>query len=299
MSPRLRQAFRLIHSQPATVGIEIAWRWIFGSVATVLLLLGAKAFLAGLNVSPGDEAAIRGSDPTIIAAALMHLFQQPGVWQRFLAIAFAVALPSTLVWTAAATFGRVAVLNRLSPASNVDRGAVLLLTLARVVLLIACVVLWYVWMVLCAFIAMSGDEPNYPLYLLLSLLAFPVIAIAWGVLNWILSLAPVLAARDGSPARRAYSDTLQLVRLRRGQFMSVTTGLGLPRLAAMVVALIAATVVLIATNSVLIGSLAIAIISLAYCAFADYLYVVRLVAYSQIADKTLSVESNPLLHQER
>jgi len=295
----VRSGFEAVKRSPSIVAIEIAWRWSFGLAATVLLFLGAKAFLAGLNVSPGDEEAIRGSDPTTIAAALMHVFQQPGVWQHFFGIALAIVLPAVLIWVAAASLGRVAVLKRLSPGRNIDGPAVLRLTIARVVLLFACIAVWYFWMVICAFITMRGEEPNYAFYMVLSFLAFPVIALLWGVLNWILSLAPILVTRDGVGAMQAYRSTVQLARAERTVLFSVTSWLGFPRLAAMVVAIIFAVIILAATLSAMIATVVLTVITLAYCAFADYLYVVRLAAYSQIADKKVVVESNSLLPQQR
>src|SRR5205807_7296271 len=128
---------------------------------------------------------------------------------------------------------RAATVKRLLPSSDVNVKPILGLTTARAALLVAAIAAWYVWMVMCALITVTRSEPNYPLYVLLSLVALPVIAIAWGVLNWILSLAPVIAVRDGSSAWKAYSDTVSLVRRRRGECTSVSTWLGLPRLAAM------------------------------------------------------------------
>jgi hypothetical protein len=105
----------------------------------------------------------------------------------------------------------------------------------------------------------------------------------------------VIAARDGSRGGKAYSDTVGLVRRRRGEFTSVSTWLGLPRLAAMVIVLFLAVIILIAIDSVLVASVALAIISLAYCAFADYLYVVRLAAYAQIArELPIATAATPL-----
>ena len=279
----IRAGFSAINRDPAIVAIEIAWRWSFGLIGTILLALGTRAFLAGLKVSEGDESALHGHDPTMIAAALTHILQQGGVLQRLVGIMAAVAVPSAIVWIIAATLGRAATLRRLMPASNANTAAILGLTVSRAALLAVSVVAWYLWMVLCAFLTLSSAEPNYPFYLLLSMLALPVIAIVWGMLNWILSVAPLTAVRDGSSAGKAYAETVRVVRRHRGEFTSVSTWLGLPRLAAMVIGLMAAVVILIATDSLVIGSTAITIITLAYCAFADYLYVVRLAAYRGIS----------------
>jgi len=144
------------------------------------------------------------------------------------------------------------------------------------------VVAWYLWMILCAVLTISPDRANYPLYILLSMLALPVIGIAWGLLNWILSLAPLIAVGKATGVRQIFSDTVRLARHHRSQFVSVSTWLGLPRLAAMVVALIVAVVVLVAVDSAIAAGIVLTVITLAYCASADYLYVVRLAAYAQI-----------------
>jgi hypothetical protein len=179
MMEPVRGPFRTIGACPILVAIEIAWRWGFGLIGTILLLLGTRAFLAGLKISEGDEQALHGHDPTMIAAALTHILQQSGVLARFFGIIAAVAIPSAVVWIIAATFGRAATLRRLLPPSDVDVRSILGLTAARVALLVAAIAAWYVWMVLCAFVTVTRSEPNYPLYVLLSMLALPVIAIRW------------------------------------------------------------------------------------------------------------------------
>src|SRR4051812_35896882 len=119
----IRAGFSAIHQKPGIAAIEIAWRWSFGLVGTILLLLGTKAFLAGLRVTEADEQAFNSHSPTLIAEALMHIVQQAGVLQRFFGIVGAVAVPSALAWVAAATLGRAATLKRLTPTSNVNTPA--------------------------------------------------------------------------------------------------------------------------------------------------------------------------------
>jgi hypothetical protein len=288
----IRAGFDAVKRAPAVAVIEIAWRWTFGLIATVLLLFGVRAFLAGLNVSPADEQAIGGTDPAMAAAALAHLFQQQGVLQRFFDIAGAVVIPTVLVWIAAATLGRIAVLKRLLGSPNVAVAPVFYLTVARAALLFACIVLWYLWMVICAFIAMTGEAPNYPLYLLLSFVALPVIAIGWGILNWILSFAPLFVARDAVAAMESYHRALQLAREERAGFVSVTSWLGFPRFMAMVVVLFLAAIALFVIQSALVATVALTVVTLVYCAFADYLYVVRLAAYSYIGANRVAIAGN-------
>src|SRR6185369_17214541 len=161
-----------------------------------------------LKLSEADEQTLRGNDPTMIAAVLVHILQQAGVWQRLFAIVAAVAVPSAIIWIIAATLGRAATLKKLMPGADVNAKAILGLNIARATLLFVAVIAWYIWMVLCAVITISPSESINPLYLLLSLLALPVIGLIWGLLNWILSLAPVLAVSEGAGAWKLYADTV-------------------------------------------------------------------------------------------
>src|SRR4051812_13514222 len=291
----IRAGLAAIHQNPVIALLEIAWRWIFGLISTILLCLGARAFIVGLKFSEGDEQALRGHDPMMIAAALLHILQQPGGMQSLCSVIAAVTLPSAIIWIAAATLGRTATLKKLLPGTPVSIKAILGFNIARTALLFAAVVGWVIWMILCSAMTISPGETFNFLYLVLALSALPVIAFLWGVSNWLFSFAPVVASRAEGTAWSVYTETLSVVRTRRRTFTSVTTWLGLPRLAAMIIALIFAILVLIATDSVLVGTVAIAIISLAYCAFADYLYIVRLAAYAQIArELPIATAATPL-----
>ncbi len=291
----IRAGFAAIHKNPAIAVIEIAWRWTFGLIGTIFLLLGTRAFVSGLKLSEGDEQALRGHDPTMIAAALMHILQQGGVLQSFFAILAAVAIPSAIVWIIAATFGRAATLRRLIPSSTINLSAIFGVTAARAAILVIAIAAWYLWMVLCAILTVSADHANYSLYVLLSMLALPVIGIIWGLLNWILSLAPILTVQENRSAIQTFHDAVRLIRQRRNRLVSASTWLGLPRLAAMVIALIFVLVALVVIDSVAIAGIVLTIVTLAYCAFADYLYIVRLAAYAEIArELPIATAATPL-----
>src|SRR5256885_8767638 len=127
----IRAGFAVINENPIVAVVEIAWRWTFGLIATVLLWFGARAFMAGLKLSEGDEQALRGHDPTMIAAALMHILQQPGMLQHFFAVIAAVAIPSAVIWIIVATVGRAAILKHLMPESGATLKAIAALSAAR------------------------------------------------------------------------------------------------------------------------------------------------------------------------
>src|SRR5260221_3884585 len=118
-SSPIRSGFSVINQNFRIPLIEIAWRWSFGLVATLVLFFGARAFVAGLRVTEADEQAVRGHDPTLVAAALTHILQQAGVLQSLFSIVMAIAVPGAIVWIIAASLGRAATLRQLMPAAAV------------------------------------------------------------------------------------------------------------------------------------------------------------------------------------
>src|SRR5262249_51932074 len=106
------QSFRMVLRDPAILLAEIGWRWSFGALAIMILLLSSLPLLGPVQVSQIDRAAWRSNNPTLMAQALASVLTEPG---------FAILkqaewlLPAiSLLWCVFAAAGRVATLNRLS-----------------------------------------------------------------------------------------------------------------------------------------------------------------------------------------
>src|SRR5215813_12645346 len=105
------QSFRMVLRDPAILLTEIGWRWSFGVLATLILLLSGLPLLGSIEVSQIDRAAWRSNNPTLMAQALASVLTEAG----FSVLKHAAwVLPAiTLLWCVFGAAGRVATLNRL------------------------------------------------------------------------------------------------------------------------------------------------------------------------------------------
>jgi hypothetical protein len=169
------------------------------------------------------------------------------------------------------------------------------LTLLRVLLFIA-TLLAAVLAVECAVrisTPANAVEPNWVLYLLIVLVALPLIMIVWATLNWILSLAPLFAVREQKGMLAALATTFRGVRSGRKAYWSASGAYGLLRAAALVMLIVVGAVLAALSQSKTVLGLLCALL-LAYFAFADLLYVARMAAYLQIIEKQLPVAGSQL-----
>ena len=108
----------------------------------------------------------------------------------------------------------------------------------------------------------------------------------WWALNWLLSLASVLAVRDHEDALGAISAAVALLRNRSGPLFAVGTWVGLAHLVVFVGATTAVSLPLglIPLVPWRLAALAMIVVTLAYFALADWLYMARLAGFVCIAE---------------
>ena len=87
---------------------EIAWRWAFGACALAMAVVAALQLLRATPVTPGDAAAFRGNDSTLMAMAVLHIWQHLRL--PLLRLLLVVIPALTLLWIVLASIGRAAVL---------------------------------------------------------------------------------------------------------------------------------------------------------------------------------------------
>src|SRR5262249_40912994 len=136
----------------------------------------------------------------------------------------------------------------------------------------------------------DATEPNWVIYLSLVLITLPLILLAWGILNWILSLAPLFAVEQ-QKTRAALAAAVRSLRSERKAYWSASGAYGLLRGAALVV-LIVIGIALAALSQSTIVLVLLVVLVLVYFAFADLLYVARIAAYLQIAGQAPAVAAN-------
>lgn len=117
----VRSGFRAVLRQPALILAEMAWRWSFGAAAWVLVVLSIRRVLAGIDVSEAEYLLARRSDLFLIADACARILYQalPGFARAAVILVPALAL----VWTFAATLGRVATVKAILERRHPERAS--------------------------------------------------------------------------------------------------------------------------------------------------------------------------------
>lgn len=296
------EGFRALVSAPGAYAAELAWRWIFGVAAIVIALWSLNRFLNAVVVSPADEVALSTGFPVLVMSAVGNIVgQMPAVGFRLAS----VLLPGlSLLWVVAATAGRMASIQRLleffgerygisaSSSPTLRFASIVMLHFIRVAIGVAAVAGYLGALIIAAQVARAGEEPSVGRFLLVFLpLEFVVVMIAsW--LNWVVSLAPIFAVRDGRDWLGSLGDAVLLSRKRAASFSRIGIWLGLLRFviaASFGLAGLIAIGVLssVSGRAVLI---AIALIYATYSIFANGLLTARLAAYVAIAHQEIAPE---------
>jgi hypothetical protein len=299
VSPTL-EGFRAAFRRPSLTFAEIAWRWTVGAVAWALCLFWCIQYLGTLPVSNGDLALLSTRQPLLVGRAIAHILR--GSLNRAVMAALLAALALSLLWTVAASVGRMATVRPLLDyflgrfAENVSAEKVdaikpqplrslLGLNCLRVALALAALLAFAGAAILVRF-ASPEAHPRPGLAFVLFLPLAGLICIVWPMLNWLLSLACLFAVRDAHDVLGALSAALTFSRERSGPVFAVSAWTGLAHLAALSIATTAASFPLafiqVAPPRLIIAC--VIVVTLAYFAVADWLYMARVAGYVCISE---------------
>ncbi len=284
-------------SRPSFGLAEIAWRWSFGTAASLLLAISFFEYLDTLPVSNGDLFLLRTSQPFLFARAFLHIFR--GSAFRVVETAIVLTLTLGAAWIVVASLGRAATVNALLAHFRESDFALMQqkekktcrlrslfgLNFLRLGSTLAAVVGCLAAVLLGGF-ASTPDDPAPGSALLVTLAVTLLVWFTWSTLNWFLSLASIFVVADGHDTFGAIAAAVNLCRTRPGSLFAVGTWFGLAHLTAFAVASsivafpLAFTAILPA--GVVLGGVLLA--TLLYLAVADFLYVGRLAAYTAIVE---------------
>ena len=282
-----RAGWRIVLENPKLFLIELIWRWSFGAVALLLAVQAFAIIMRRVTVSDADWAALHSQNPVQAANALADLIL---VFWRVIGLALAALLPAmALAWIILATWGRAATLKILRQnsaiwvvaGSNLLRVFLVLLSGVATALVIAGAALFSTRF------SANPNEPNLALYLLIVLVALPVIVILWAALNWLLSLVPLFSIQERDRLFASLAAALRSVRASRSAYWSASGVYGTVRAIALIAIIVVAFVLGALGESWIILSLLVALVLL-YFAFADLLYIARIAAYLQIIEQACS-----------
>ncbi len=287
--------FRVAFRRPSLTLAEIAWRWAPGATAVALLCVYFFEYFNTLPVSHADLVLLSTRQPALIGRAIEHIFH--GSLNRAVLAALVLAVGLSLLWSIAASVGRLATVDALlayfrsTNANNLsDRTgsvgkpgpirAMIHLNLLRVALALAMLLSVGGAAILSSLVS-TDSQPRPGLAFVLFVLLTGGICTAGWALNWWLSFAAVFVVRDGEDALGAFSQAVSFFRDHTGAVIAVSTWIGLAHCVAFSIATTAASVPLafiqVAPWRLVIAG--IALVTLAYFAVVDWLYMARLAGY--------------------
>jgi hypothetical protein len=233
-----------VRARPMLTLIEVAWRWIFGVPALLLVYREAVKVLASV---PWRETGIASvtvnqllTDPMTASTTIADFLQVigPGVYHVGLWLA-----PVLLVsWAIVSGAGRTMLLKRMDKTLRPRAGTLMVLQLLRVLPLALSFGLWLEgvralarWTILQPIAA--GREPAMMGYVGGAIVLSLGIFVATAAVGWIFSLAPLLSAMKGVGPAASLRASLQVGRIRAG-LVEINMVLSIVKIALLVLALV-------------------------------------------------------------
>jgi len=279
-------AFRLTRRQPVLALAEIAWRWSFAAAAWVLGAMFLFEYLDSLRVTRLERLLLASNQPVFISRALHRIFEGSG--PRMIEAGIVLFVGLALAWIAAASLGRVTILDslleefRIAPArpGRAAWASVVALNALRFVLTLAAAVAAAGSALLASSVWARTNLRGADATRLSGVLLFSV-AVSWTALNWLLSVAAIFPVADGDAAFPAIASVLRLFVRRTGPVVIIGFLFGALHLGLFLAATAIGISILVAARplgaaiAIFLGLPLIA----AYSAVTDFLYVSRLAAY--------------------
>ncbi|HWR36897.1 MAG TPA: hypothetical protein VN622_13635 [Clostridia bacterium] len=287
---------RALSARPDVLLAEIAWRWTFALAAVALLLFSSNELQHALEVTPQDQLLLATMQPFLMAGAISNVLRSALPLLTRLA---AILLPAyAILWIIAATIGRASTLTTLvehftpaetpegssAPQPRIPWSALFMLHFLRITALLALVLGYFGSAAIAALNAGTADEPHIIRAVLAFLGVLSLSLLFWSAINWVLSVAPIFAIRDGRSSLDSISEAVAFWRRNKSTLASAAALNGLLRSVLAVATAVAALGPISLMDRVPAASgIALALITLLYLVISDALLVARLASYVSIA----------------
>ena len=283
--------------QPRLLAIELAWRWIFGIPALVIVYLQLNALVQRTPLPPGGLDNFSLTDPNAAALAFSNTsgLLLPGLQHIALWLGPILAIG----WAFSSGIGRSVLLRRMVPGSSPEPGTLIALQLIRIAALAGSGVLWFAalhW-VARATLEPSGPQPDFSPNLVgyfawvifISLATFTL----WALVSWVSSIAPLISVLERRGIAGSLWRSLRLEKLTP-KLVEVNFVLGIVKMALVVLAAVfcATPVPFDSTASGTALYVYWAVITVLYLAASDFFQVARLAAFIQFWDALVGKRSS-------
>ncbi len=291
------QGFRVLRSEPSVWLAEIAWRWVFGGIATALLVWATMSFLHAIQVSRANEFLLRSLNPAIISYVLRDMLSQK--WGLLARLGIIVSVSLSFLWMTIATIARSAItrvlVEQVATLSGEDREtranirSVAAVQFVRVALLWVGAAAYVLLAVVASAVTGSEGKSHVGAFLLVFLCLFGIVAAVLSFLNWILLLTPIFAVRDAASFADSVLAAWQLSRTRGGSL----AGLNLAHVAMRLFWFVFMSGICFAPLGFvhvlpkILILLTMVAATLVYCVVADGLFLARYAGYIEVAEQEL------------
>ena len=274
----LVRIFGYCWSRPSLLLLELAWRWLYGAPALLLMYYeGAKLFgsiqLAATGVY---DFSLQDTDrATVIIANVWEVLTPP-----LFHLLWWLAPLLGLGWALASGVGRSFVLRRYDPALPFRPLTLSALQILRVAALGGSFVGWFTAIQWSANTTLAGAEPNLVLYFALVICISLGIFVFWALVSWVFSVAPLIALLENKSTLACLTRSVRLGPLT-SKLVEVNLVLGIVKLALVVLAMVFSATPL-PFASVMAGTslyLWWGAVTLVYFAASDFFQLARLVAF--------------------
>ncbi len=285
-----QDGFAALWHDPALLAAELTWRWCFGLAAWGLAIISTVLFLDSLKISASDQLLLGTFRPEFLDGVIRRILR--GSLNRFLWEQAVLILGLLLLWSFAATAGRAATLRRLVAMFATDEepqimrwefAAIFELNLLRAMW--SLIALAAMLVSLAAGFIMANNQRA------LSTACFLVfgVGLAWAfgtLLNWFFGLAPLFCIRNGVAAPDALAQSVDFFCRQSGRLFGLGIGFLTLRIVwagTMFLTVLAPLKLVHHIAPAWIAAMMLTMM-LVYFAGADLLYLVRLGAYTTLAE---------------
>jgi hypothetical protein len=266
-----------VFARPSLTAIEVAWRWLIGAPLLLVCWNQAQKILAALPPDATGLDKLNLQDPWVSAVRLADawdLYRPPVVH-----VLVWLAPVAAAAWIIVSGLGRNLVLKRLEPRIPFRPAAMIGLQAAWLAILALTCWAWYRSIGWAATTHIgTGDEPDlvgYAMWAIFLTLGFFTL---WALVNWPVTIAPMLVLLEGRSAFSALREAFRLNRTFAGKLVEINLVMGIVKLALLVLAMVFSSVLIPFTDEIGAGTLHLEwiLVSLFYFIASDYFHVVRL-----------------------
>jgi hypothetical protein len=276
----IAEGLRASRRDPATLLLEILWRWSFWVVALLLFFITFGLVLRQLEIHDVFRQAVHSQNFRWMGMIGLSVLIKPAAKLLIALVEFvALAVGLGVLWSVLAAVVPRIVIRRLSGAAPLKFGGMLVVQWMRTLVALVCVLLLLATVATGIHLAIKQGHADLFRFYLICAPAIPLIFLLWLWLNWRLSMAAIFG-REGQGLWAALRQARHTVRRHRSDFAGTAFVFLLLRTVGLlfVVAVIGLTSSMLGTAPQTYAALVMSL-ALMYFVFSDYLYVARLASY--------------------